>query len=95
MIKKFENFEQDSYQFERVSRRLTQDERVELEQKIEELEYEFDMDFMDNYRLIIDESLDRESYQIAQSTGCCGSLDDHEIVLSTGTKVLFGCNYGH
>jgi hypothetical protein len=59
MIKKFENFEQDSSQFERVSRRLTQDERVELEQKIEELEYEFDMDFMDNYRLIIDESLDR------------------------------------
>jgi hypothetical protein len=95
MIKKFENFEKDSSQFEIVSRRLSQDERVELEKKIEDLVSELDLDFDDNYRLVIDESLDRESYQIAQSTGCCGSIDDHEIVLSTGTKVLFGCNYGH
>lgn len=90
-----ENFEIASSQFEKVSNRLSKDEKTELEQKIEELEHKFDLDFMDNYRLIIDESFDRESYQITQSVGCCGSIDEYEIILSSGRKVLFGCNYGH
>ena len=95
MITKFEKIEQEFSQFDIVSIRLTQDEKVELEEKIKNLESELSLDHMDNYRLVIDESLDRQSYQISQSKGCCGSIDDHEIILSTGKKVLFGCNYGH
>jgi hypothetical protein len=82
-------------QYGKVSNRLTQDERVELDQKVYDLVCELDLDFADNYRIVIDEPLDRESYEITKYEGCCGSIDDYEIVLSTGKKILFGCNFGH